>query len=152
MSGGRSPTRPRSTQTRSSTVLHTNVSTSSTYPNCSKSGNRLRQHTRKTSQRINQNRQPPSWPHLWGPSLAIKKKTMMGAAGRQQHVFRCLGNQICDNPPRQHPHFLYRLKLSQVWKPAPTAHTQDLSTHQSISSTTVLAPLVGAITGNIKKR
>ena len=29
------------------------------------------------------------------------KNTMMGAAGRQQHVLRCLGNQICDNPTRQ---------------------------------------------------
>jgi hypothetical protein len=27
------------------------------------------------------------------------KKTMMGAARRQQHVFRRLGNQICDSPP-----------------------------------------------------
>jgi len=26
------------------------------------------------------------------------KKTMMGAAGRQKHMLRCLGNQICDNP------------------------------------------------------
>ena len=36
----------------------------------------------------------------WGGK---KKKTMMGAARRQQHVFRCLGNQLCDNPPH-HPH------------------------------------------------
>ena len=88
---------------------------------------------------------------LVGASSGNLKQTMTGAAGRQQHVFRCLGNQICDSPPRQHPHFLYLLKLSQVWKPAPTAHTQDLSTHQSISSTTVLASLVGASSGNLKQ-
>jgi len=34
--------------------------------------------------------------------MAIKK-TIMGAAGRQQHVLRCLGNQIYDNPTRQSP-------------------------------------------------
>ena len=88
---------------------------------------------------------------LLGASSGNLKQTMMGAAGRQQHVFRCLGNQICDSPPHQHPHFFFLLILSQVWKPAPTAHTQDLSMHQSISSTTVLASLVGASSGNLKK-
>ena len=79
------------------------------------------------------------------------KKTMMGAARRQQHVFRRLGNQIGDSPPHQHLHILDLPKLSQVWKPAPTTHKQDLSTHQSISSTAVLASLVEASPGNLKK-
>jgi hypothetical protein len=79
------------------------------------------------------------------------KKTMMGAAGRQQHVFRCLGNQICDSPPHQRPHFLDLPKLFQVWKPAPATLKQDPSTHLSISSTAVLASLVEASPGNLKK-
>ena len=60
-------------------------------------------------------------------------------------------NQIFDSSPHQRLHFLDLPKLFQVWKPAPTAHTQDLSTHQSKSSTTVLASLVGAITSNKNK-
>ena len=79
------------------------------------------------------------------------KKTMMGAAGRQQHVFRCLGNQICDIPPHQRLHFLDLPKLFQVWKPDPATLKQDPSTHLSISSTAVLASLVEASPGNHKK-
>ena len=76
---------------------------------------------------------------------------MMGAARRQQHVFRRLGNQIGDSPSHQHLHIPDLPKLSQVWKPAPTTHKQDLSTHQSTSPTAALASLVEASPGNLKK-
>ena len=82
----------------------------------------------------------------------------------QNPTGRCLFNSICmlglqGNPllgswyigfksPKIVPD---QPKLSQVWKPAPTTHKQDLSTHQSISSTAVLASLVEASPGNLKK-
>eukprot|EP00613_Pedinella_sp_CCMP2098_P073153 CAMPEP_0171918506 /NCGR_PEP_ID=MMETSP0993-20121228/17249_1 /TAXON_ID=483369 /ORGANISM="non described non described, Strain CCMP2098" /LENGTH=133 /DNA_ID=CAMNT_0012554875 /DNA_START=196 /DNA_END=598 /DNA_ORIENTATION=- len=75
---------------------------------------------------------------------------MMGAAGRQQRVLRCLGNQICDNPPDQHRLLYLDLPtLLQVWKPAPVTLKQGPLNNPSISFFAVLAPLAGP--GNIEK-
>ena len=109
--------------------LHTNISPSSTYPHCLRSGNRPRKHSNRNSQRIYLYRQSPTWPHL-GPGLAVVKKTMVDATRQLQHLCRCLGDQLFDSPqplraarhkkfrsPSKHP--------EQTWQRTRRATTRD---------------------------